>query len=93
MTRTLKQGNPKWLLRIFHQEFPDRYAEDGTYIRKWTDAGIDHARTYRDKIAIWQPYYAKSDLGDVLMALKNHNIKVEIHGASLTLPAKNVSLS
>ena len=65
------------------RELVGDFRDDGELDKRFNchDAGLDHLRTYKDKVAIAHPYRATEELGEWLTILKTHGVEVAIEGS------------
>jgi|SRR6185437_5154983 hypothetical protein len=86
----LAYGAPRWLVEALGDEWRDGMFYD---LMNYRDAGFDHVRTYRKRIALSQTYEAKGDeLGQTLMKLTERGIRVRVWGISPYFPGHTFSM-
>jgi hypothetical protein len=90
MMKGLKYGAPRWLVEALGGEWRNGNLYD---LREHKDAGFDHVRTYRGRVAISQTYEANGgQLGKTLVKLTAQGIQLRIWGISPYYPGSTFSL-
>lgn len=90
MTKGLKYGAPRWLVEALGDEWRRGFFYD---LMDHRNAGFDHVRTYRNRVAISQPYEANGEqLGKTLVKLAGQNIRVRVWGVSPYYPRQTFSV-
>ena len=87
MLAGLHYGAPRWLVEALGETWNEGCFNDlnGT-------PGFDHVRTFRDVVAISQPYEASERLGVVLTKLDEQGINVRLWGISPYYPGHTFSM-
>lgn len=90
MMKGLAHGAPRWLVEALGDEWRDGFLYD---LMDYRDAGFDHVRTYRKRIALSQAYEANgAELGETLIKLVAHGVKVRVWGVAPYYPARTFSM-
>ncbi len=85
MLAHLTRGIPRWLSAALEVAW-----DEGIYPGEIP--GLDHVRTYKDKIVISQPYIVHEEIVDVLTKLVKKGIRFRIWGISPYFPGHTFSV-
>jgi hypothetical protein len=87
MLRGLSYGVPQWLAEALGEP----WSEDRIpLLDGWQ--GFKHARTYKSRVVISQPYEADGELGETLARLHKQGIRIKVWGVSPYFSGRTFSI-
>jgi len=90
MMKGLEYGAPRWLVEALGHEWRNGEFYD---LFDGRDAGLDHVRTYKERVVVSQTYEAPGkQLGEMLVKLAGRGVRVRVWGISPYYPGRTFSI-